>query len=207
MNTLPEIEWRKTKKIKYPVKRTINLIGAGEKPIRIKIAAPAILLIVFIAAIFSKFAVVDRLIAVSRAEAKVSEVQQQLNAGYDKIDSYGELTETYAHYTYSGMTEEELAKVDRTDVLHLMERVVFPYATVSSWSISGNEMTIMLTGSTLQKINTIVQELEKDDMVDYCTVTTAMTNSYQSSIWNDRPVDEDVTAQVTIYFKAMEEDE
>lgn len=197
---------KKPKKIKYPVKRTINLVKVGEESKNLKIAVPSIILIILFSVLFSKVAVVDRLQAVAEAQSKVAVAQQQVHAGYAKIESYGELKEKYAHYTYSGMTEEELSRADRIEILDLMERVVMKNAVVGSWSISENEMILVITGTTLQEINEIVHQLESEDLVDFCTVMTAATNQKTSE--EAIMTNEAVTAQVTVYFnKVMEKEE
>ena len=159
-----------------PVKRVINLAEVDKKTIDLRIAIPAILLVLAAAFLFSKFAVADRLIAVNRAEGEVAAAQRELDAAYQRLDSFGELTELYAHYTYSGFTYEELNRADRVDVLELIRSTVIPYAKISSWTITGNELTIFLSAESLQQINLIVQQLESKDMVDFCMVNTANTN-------------------------------
>ena len=184
----------------FPVKRTINLAEIGEKPIDVKLAVPGIVLVILAALLFSKFAVADRLAAVSKAEQEAAVVREQLDAGYQKIEEFGEMTEEYAHLTYSGMTVEELERTDRIEVLNLVQRVVLPQAVVSSWSIQGNQVTLIVKGSTLQKVNMIVQQLEAEDMVDFCTVTTAATNETVTGNAEETSINEVVTAQVTIYL-------
>ncbi|MGN0403842.1 MAG: hypothetical protein ACI4F1_01345 [Bariatricus sp.] len=185
-----------------PDKRTINFVGVGEKPINVKIAVPGVVIIVLAAVIFSKFAVVDRLVAVSKAQSEAAVVKAQLDAGYQKIEEYGEMADDYAHYTYSGMTSEELNQADRVEVLNLIRRVVLSQSGVSSWSIQGNQMSLSIGGSTLQKINLIVQQLEADDLVDFCTVTTASTNDRGTGSNTVTGANEVVTAEVTIYLSS-----
>ena len=80
-----------------PVKRVINLAEVDKKTIDLRIAIPAILLILAAAFLFGKFAVADRLIAVSRAEGEVAAAQRELDAAYRRLDSFGELSDLYAH--------------------------------------------------------------------------------------------------------------
>ena len=61
------------------------------------------------------------------------------------------------------------------EVSELIRTMILPYAEVSSWSVTGNTLTINLNGETLQQINLIVQQLEAEDMVNFCTVNTANT--------------------------------
>lgn len=191
---------------RLPTKRTINLAAVGEKPLNMLVAIPSIILIILAAALVSKFAVVDRLMAVSKAQAEVATLQSYLDAGYDAIVGYGDLVEEYAHYTLSGMTEEELQTVDRTEIISMLQRVVLEKAEVGNWTITGNRVDLPITGTTLQKINMIVQELEAEELVDFCTVSTAATTDTDNrrQVINENMV---VTAQVIIYLNPLTEED
>lgn len=159
-----------------PSKRTINLAIIGEKPMRVGLAIPAIILILLAAAAFSKFLVIDRFAKVTAAQNVVYELQRQLDAGYEELADFDDLSNLYAHYTYSGFTQEELNRTDRVDVQELIRNMIIPYAEVSSWSVTGNELTVNMVAESLQQVNLIVQQLEAQDIVDFCTVNTANTN-------------------------------
>ena len=159
-----------------PVKRTINLATQGEKKMNVGLAIPSIVLIVVIAAVFSKFLVIDRFAEVTAAQKVVFDLQTRLDQGYAELADFDDLSELYAHYTYSGFTAEELNRTDRVDILNLIRNMVLPYAEVNSWSVTGNQLTINMTGESLQQINLIVQQLEQQDLVDFCTVNTANTD-------------------------------
>lgn len=191
---------------RLPNKKTINLAAVGEKPLNLFIAVPAILAIILAAALVSKFAVVDRLVKVSQAQAEVAALQAAVDGGYEAINGYGELVDEYAHYTLSGMTEEELQTVNRTAIISMLDRVVLDRAQVESWTITGNEIDLPITGATLQEINQIVQELEQEDLVDFCTVTTAATSDQDK---NQTKVSENtvVTAQVIVYLNPVTEED
>lgn len=182
-----------------PTKRTINLAAQREKKVRIGLAIPAILLILAAAVAFSKFLVIDRMAEVSAARNEVYQLQRRLDAGYEELAGFDDLAELYAHYTYSGFTAEELGRADRVLVLDLMQRVVLPQATVNNWSLTGNELTINMTCGTLQEVNLIVQQLEKEDLVDFCMVYTANTND---NTRNNLRVGEfgEVRAKVVVYL-------
>lgn len=162
--------------VNLPSKRTINLAGIGVKRIDPRLAIPGILIILCGAVLIGKYLVSDRLTEMSRAQAEAQQVQSELDALYDEMGSYGDLMDRYAHYTYSGMTSEELNRIERTKVVELIQRVIVPQAVIGSWSVRGNELTINITGKTLQEINLIVQSLEKEVIVDFCKVTTAVMN-------------------------------
>ena len=180
-----------------PTKRSINLAMSDEKPMNFKIGIPALILILVAAFAFGKFAVADRLLEVSRAEAEVSALQSELNAAYDKLNSFGELTEIYAHYTYSGMTQEEVSRADRASAIEMIRRLILPRGDVSSWTLSGNTLTVNMTVDDLRTVNRAVQDIESADNVNFCSVNTASTT--------DKSGAEALNARITIYLNPAEE--
>ena len=181
-------------------KKQINLALAGQKKTHYFVAIPAIGVIVVVAGVIGKVAVADRLVKMSEAQSAASELQKQGDDITAYIDSFGDLQETYAHYTYQGLNADELSYLNRPEVLQLMKNVIFPKVTVSSWSVSGNQLTLPVTGENLSDINSLVQELEQVPIVDYCNVMTAVTDS-NSTDENGNPVSSDtVTGQIIVYL-------
>ena len=191
-----------------PVKRVINLAEVDKKTIDLRIAIPAILLILVAAFLFGKFAVADRLIAVSRAEGEVTAAQRELDAAYRRLDSFGELSDLYAHYTYSGMNDEEIHRTDRAEILNLLRNVVLPDVEVSAWNVKGNPRNITMTAGTLEEINHTVQKVNGNELVDFCTVSNAKTNENKRTVARgDREetvIETSVTAQVVAYLNPDE---
>lgn len=184
-----------------PTKRTINLANLGEKPMRVGLVIPGVLLILVLAAVFSKFLVIDRLAEVDAAQRVVYELRQKLDRGYEELADFDDLSELYAHYTYSGFTQEELDRAARVEVLRLIRNSVIPYAEISSWSVTGNELTINMSGESLEQIKLIVQQIEAQDLVDFCTVNTANTNDNTKG--KNQAVEYDVVkARVLIYLNS-----
>jgi hypothetical protein len=79
-------------------------------------------------------------------------------------------------------------------VLKLLQKSIIPQAEVNNWTVSGNLLTLNLMRSNLQEINLLVQDLNEDELVDYCTVTTASTGNR-----NDTGQGQ-VNAQVLVYL-------
>ena len=86
--------------------------------------------------------------------------------------------------------------MNRPDVLKLLQDVVFPKVKVSSWSLEGSQLILPVTGTTLADINKLAQELNAQDLVDYCTVTTATTDNSDGESGS-------VTGQITIFLKTV----
>ena len=165
---------------KMPQKRSINLAPVGVERIDPKLALAGSLIVFLLAAMFSKFLVADRLAAMNRESAQVAALRTQLSQEYDKVASFGSIADEYAHYTYSGMTEEELSLVDRADVIRMIKEGTENNREVESWSLRGNVVTLTVSGRDLQEINQLARRLEQFDLVNTCTVTAASKEEIQA---------------------------
>ncbi len=164
---------------RLPDKRSINMAVVGQKKTRASTAILALILIIVAAVAIAKFAVMDRLEGVEREQQKVRDLRSQLTAANAKIDSFGELQEKYAHYTLTDLTKEELNRVERSDVVELIERVVLPEAELNSWTVKQNQLTLNITMDTLQDTNELAQKLNEEEMVSFATVKNAVTNELE----------------------------
>ena len=162
-----------------PTKRTINLANVGEKPMRVGLVVNGMNVLLNL----------------------LLKLQQKLDAGYEELADFDDLSDLYAHYTYSGFTQEELARADRVAVLKLIDDTILPYAAVSSWSVSGNELTVNMSGESLEQIKLIVQQIEAHDLVNFCTVNTANTNDNTKGKRETVEYDE-VKARVLVYLNS-----
>lgn len=161
---------------RLPAKKSINMAVVGQKKTRISTAILAVILILIAAAAIGKFLVMDRLNEVEREEQKVRDLRNELSLANAKLDSFGELKETYAHYTFADMTGEEMRRVERSDVVELIESVVLPAAELNSWNVKENQLTLNVTLDTLQDTNLLAQLLNEEAMVEFATVKNAVTN-------------------------------
>ena len=167
---------------RLPVKKSINLAQVNVQRMNIPAALLGSVLIIIAAIIFSKFGVIDRLNAMSQAQGQAAALRAEISLKNARLNELSGVAEDYAHYTVSGMTPEELSRCDRVKVVDLMEDVVIPGNSASAidWTVSGNQLTVKVAGDTLQDINLLAQEMEKSDIVNFCTVSTA-TKSINSS--------------------------
>lgn len=177
-----------------PTKRDINFAMMGVETINMKIAVPAIVVICIGAALFSKFAVVDRMAYVSRVQSEVSALRSQIETCYQEIQSFDEVKDAYAHYTYSDFSDEELVLADRKAIMSLIDTYILNRVGVSDWSLNQNQLNMTITGAQLKEVNKIVEELENTELVNFCTVTTATSgDSYSSK-------SETSTIKLTVYL-------
>ena len=192
---------------KMPQKRSINLAPVGVERIDPKLALAGSLIVLLLAAMFSKFLVADRLAAMNRESAQVAALRTQLSQEYDKVASFGSIADEYAHYTYSGMTEEELSLVDRADVIRMIKEGTENNREVESWSLRGNVVTLTVSGRDLQEINQLARRLEQFDLVNTCTVTAASKEEIQAQ-GSSGPEDGSsvVRANIIVFLQSEETD-
>lgn len=158
---------------KLPTKREINLANVGEVTLDIKTAVVAIILIIVGATIFSIFGVAGRFAKLYAAQSAASRTEAELADAYEILAGYDMTEEEYAHYTFENMTPEELAQVEREEVLRLLDERVMGKCEVEYWSVSENVLTLRIVGLTLEQVNRILQDINQDELVSYSTVSTA----------------------------------
>lgn len=194
---------KKPTKVKAPrPKYYLNLAGYNKKEGSLLKFIIIVAVIVIAVVVLAKFLVFDRFAELERAQAEAASLQAQIDANYAEIQKLDGLSDEYAHYTYSGMTEDEMALVSRTDVLDLISRLVVPYATIASWSLQGNTLTMTINDTTLNKANQIVAQMGSEPIVNYAFVQTAATDGSQEILPGSV-----VSAQLTAYLQVPEGEE
>ena len=208
---------------KMPSKRSINLVLVNENKINPLFAFLGIVLILALAAAFSKFLVIDRLAAMDRAQGKAKRIQDELDRAMDALDNIGDISETYAHYTVDGMTAAELGLVDRLAVLALVDHILpeiekgpsddggalfiagarnrvldqlipVPEYIINKWSLTENLLTLEINGQTLERLNQLGQQLERSPIVNTCTIVTANKDE-------KREIQDMVAARFIVYLQ------
>lgn len=180
--------------------KVVNLADAGVEKKHYALAVPAVIAIILGTAAIAKFAVADRLMEVSYEQGQTAAVQAQIDEANAYIESLGDLQKIYAHYTYQGFTEDEIKCMNRPEVMELLKDVVFPKAIVSNWSLDGNQLTLPVQRASLAEINSLIRDLEAQEIVDYCSVSTAVNESERTVDGEVQGADT-VTGQITVYLK------
>ncbi len=180
-----------SKKGKLPVKKTINLAAAKKSSIKLGIAIPAIIVILALAFLIGKFAIVDRYAELSKLQSHNNEVRNNIDGIYAQIKGFEGVEEEYAHYTYSDFSEKEINQADRDDVITMISKHVKNENTIDNFVLNDNTLVLTLTGMTLDQANKIAQDMETEDIVSYCSVQTASTKNEAQA---------NVTVKITIYL-------
>ncbi|MDO5445014.1 MAG: hypothetical protein Q4F31_05265 [Eubacteriales bacterium] len=193
---------RKPAKKVYPSKTTINLAMRDMPSIKFGVAFPLILLILALAAAFSKFAVIDRFEKVREAEAAVAALQSQKTALEKYTANYTDVQNEYVRYSTKWMTDAESGTVPRMDMLSLVEKELAGQYRVLDFSANGNVVSLKIAGGTLQEISRIVTKLYAREDVSSVEIFNA-SNKETYEITNDngktqRVVDEVISIVITM---------
>lgn len=160
----------KGKKQTAPVKRTLNLAFKEKSTIDWRKAIVGVLVVVLLAGVFAKFAVMDRFDKLDKAEADLAAMKAHLDETRQAYADYDEVREQYNRYNYTGYDK---TIVDRLDVLDILERQIFPVCNVTSLSVSGATVTLSLADLDLNQVSRLIVTLEAEPLVErvYVPVT------------------------------------
>ena len=159
-----------SKKKVEPSKRTLNLAIRERRYPDPKKWIPGVLVVILLAALFAKFAVVDRYAKLNEAESELAGKKAALEDTRAQYADYNEVRERYNMYSYEGF---DRTIANRLDVMDLLKRDVFPVCEVRSLSVSGKTISLSVTDLNLSQISQLIATLEGEPMVSSVTVFTA----------------------------------
>ena len=183
-----------------PLKTTINFVGVEKNESIHRKAIIGVIVIVILAACFSKFAVIDRYQRLWDANAQVMELQDEWNEGIRTIEESDELSDTYAHYTWDGISEEEKERPKRVDAANLVQYIGSMSMRVNNYTLSGRTLEVNITSDSLEQVSRLAMDVEKRSIVDSCSVQMAQRGGQYNQNAQDG-----VEAQLTIYLKSVSE--
>jgi len=200
------------KKIKghYPTKTSINLFYKEKKTGKNMAALGLFALFMVALAIFTKFMVIDQLAAVDAAESLYLTRQNQLSTLQQSNSVYDQVEDEYSHFGIGYLTDAELNRHDRENMLKVIDQKVGISQGIRSIQISENTVTISFLTLELKDMSTIVSRLEESEYVNYVTVSKAATIDYTVTYVDEygtriQDVEDEtkeaVVNQITVYFK------
>jgi len=158
----------------YPSKTTLNLAQRERNPLNLGVTLPTMILLVIAVAAFSKFGVVDRLHAVSTADAQAVQQELLVSQVQEKTADYEQVLEKYQ--SESLRKNASTGGADPMECLKLVETNLLDKSQVSSFTIASDTITVKLSGVTLNDISAIYQQLMKSDLVSGVQVYNAASS-------------------------------
>jgi hypothetical protein len=122
-------------------------------------------------AAFAKFGVMDRIAAVSAAEARVTEAQNQLEGFQESNADYNIVKLEYDRFFVD--TSVSAGYADVMDVLGIISAQLMPRAQVLTASFSGYTLSVVLDGTNLTDTSGIMAAVLAVEAVDTLNLSTA----------------------------------
>ena len=164
--------------VKLPTKTRINLAKRESRKKDMITLGVGIVLIAGLSAAVAKFAVIDQLDRLSQAEGAYNAVHTQYVAMQQAVADYPNVEERYRTYSRSWMLSGDtngLARVDRADVLDLVEARLLPYGRINTLSLRDSVMVVSMSGMNLSQISAMFERLQTEKIVASASLNMAST--------------------------------
>ena len=164
--------------VKLPTKTRINLAKRESRKKDFITLGVGIVLIAGLSAAVAKFAVIDQLERLSQAEGAYNAVHVQYVAMQQAVADYPNVEERYRTYSRSWMLSGDtngLARVDRADVLDLVEARLLPYGRINTLSLRDSVMVVSMSGMNLSQISAMFERLQTEKIVASASLNMAST--------------------------------
>lgn len=164
--------------MKLPTKTRINLAKRESRKKDMITLGVGLVLIAGLSAAVAKFAVIDQLDRLSQAEGAYNAVHVQYVAMQQAVADYPNVEERYRTYSRSWMLSGDtngLARVDRADVLDLVEARLLPYGRINTLSLRDSVMVVSMSGMNLSQISAMFERLQTEKIVASASLNMAST--------------------------------
>ena len=164
--------------MKLPTKTRINLAKRESRKKDMITLGVGIVLIAGLSAAVAKFAVIDQLDRLSQAEGAYNAVHVQYVAMQQAVADYPNVEERYRTYSRSWMLSGDtngLARVDRADVLDLVEARLLPYGRINTLSLRDSVMVVSMSCMNLSQISAMFERLQTEKIVASASLNMAST--------------------------------
>ena len=164
--------------MKLPTKTRINLAKRESRKKDMITLGVGIVLIAGLSAAVATCAVIEQLDSLSHAQGAYNAVHVQYVAMQQAVADYPNVEERYRTYSRSWMLSGDtngLARVDRADVLDLVEARLLPYGRINTLSLRDSVMVVSMSGMNLSQISAMFERLQTEKIVASASLNMAST--------------------------------
>lgn len=178
----------------YPSKRTFNFIKDTEaRQNKISLIVFGIFLVALV--LFTKFGVIDTLSKTSALQSSYNSVKSTNDSLNEQLANYDEVAEKYNEMVGDFLTENEANSLNRDTIIDMLDEDVLPYVSITSFSVSGNQVSVFTGVTDLATVSNVLNILQNDSRTSYVSISRTLADSSNS---------ERVTADIEIVVKDME---
>jgi len=171
-----------------PTKTTMNLaireVNEADRKSNI-----AIVVIVALAVILlGKFGFWDVYSEWQTANDRKNAAQQEVEDAQMLLLTYQQTADRYSHYFNAFLTDEELALLDRIELLDMLQTELYKDAKMLSLSVHDDEVVTQFSGVTLQQAGILQAQLLQHPMVKDAFYTIAQTDKNENVAGENKEV-------------------
>lgn len=168
------------------------------EPINWRILIPAVAIFLVALALFTKFAVVDRLSGAMQLEEEARECEETLADIQTRLENYDQVEAEYNRYFSRTLTADDMP-LECMDILELVEEHLMSEGKVSSFQFAGNTLSLQITVDRLDDTSKIIAELSKEPSV-------ASVNLYTADNGTENETSGKATVMMTITLQEVTEE-
>ena len=177
------------KTLKCPHKQGINLNMWEQKGNPRLTLLVGCLAIVILAGCVAKFGVIDQYRRLDAAQAAYATVHTEYTQMQELLKGYDRLLMEYRTYSMEWATdgsEDNGTLVDRQKTLDLLEQEMLSRGRLVSLQVSGNKMTVAMSGMSLDQISRMFDVIQQSPIVSNVELNLASTEDGNVSITKDQ---------------------
>lgn len=158
-------------KVHYPTKKVMNFVYDEQAKTDRHAIVIFVIFLLFLA-LFTKLFVIDPLNKVNQLESSYRQMADQVKQYQDSLGDYDTVKAAYDDKAGSFLTDEEKQDLNRTQILDMIQEDIAPYVGVTSIKISGAQVSVFTSDTTLDTVSGMIARLQADARNGYVTVTT-----------------------------------
>lgn len=171
-----------------PTKTTMNLaireVNEADRKSNIAIVVIVALAVVLL----GKFGFWDVYSEWQTANDRKNAAQQEVEDAQMLLLTYQQTADRYSHYFNAFLTDEELALLDRIELLDMLQTELYKDAKMLSLSVHDDEVVTQFSGVTLQQAGILQAQLLQHPMVKDAFYTIAQTDKNENVAGENKEV-------------------
>lgn len=189
------------KKGDAPLKTYINFAEVRkEKTTNWKLLLPGLVVVVLLAYVFSRFLVVAMFERAEYAKKEIDQMQLSIDNNLKIIGESNNINDTFYHYTWSDMSDEEKDRIPRVEIMDLLKEISASKINVENYSVQENLIAMDIYTDSLSSISELCDTLGENPDVESVVVSSAQKVEVKDNQGTGGII---VQSQVKIYLKSL----
>lgn len=164
----------------------INLIMKEKSKLPVLPTILGVILVLAAAAAFCKFLVMDRFAKAEALKKQAYELQKENDRLDEYLVDYDDIAVKYAKYSVSWMNDKEQARVERDEIMKVIDEELKDYCTITTITINENTASVNIKDCSLEQvsicIDKMLQRMEVGNVVMKSAVTDDSTGILTSAV-------------------------